>query len=73
MEKANIRIYFSIILQTRLGSERLVVIALLICRINDQVGAQLHGYSYFRHTSHMTVDLTNSSEGFIIFSKGKRL
>jgi hypothetical protein len=34
MEKANIRIYFSIILQTRLGSERLVVIALLTYRNN---------------------------------------
>jgi hypothetical protein len=52
MEKANIMTYFSIIPQTRLGSERLVVkilYAFLIYNNHEQAGAKLHRYSYFQH------------------------
>ena len=52
MEKANIRTYFNIMPQTRLGSEHLVVkmlYALLIYRDHGQAGAKLHKHSYFQH------------------------
>jgi len=65
MEKANIRTYFSIIPQTRLGSERLVVkilYAFLIYHNHEQAGAKLHRPSYFLYICHLTIDLTNSSE-----------
>jgi hypothetical protein len=61
MEKANIRTYFSIIPQTRIGSERLVdkiLYALLIYGNNEQAGAKLQRHSYFQHICHLTVDLT---------------
>ena len=74
LKKANIRTCFSIIPQTHLGFESLIVrllYALLIYCNHKQAGAKLHKHSCFWHTFHLTIDLINSSESFIIFSEKK--